>query len=348
MQDALAKKLQKAYTDLREALKSDIIGMDEVIRLLTASVFAGGHCLLIGVPGLAKTLVVSSLAKLLDLEFNRIQFTPDLMPSDISGAEIIVEDKETGRRTFQFKKGPLFANLILADEINRTPPKTQAALIEAMEEGTVSSMGRRHALDKPFFVLATQNPIDQEGTYALPAAQLDRFFFNISVGYPEKKDEIAIMRLTTQPRKPVQKSVLTKADVTEIIAAVRSSEAPKDVVAYATQLARATRPCEKDAIDAVKQYVTFGAGPRAAQCMVIGAKANAAMRGDPEPKLADVRELARPVLRHRIVMNFVAASEGMTPDILVDRIIDHVPAADRPKPEPAKTKGPLKKFFAKG
>ena len=341
-----AKKLQKACEDITRLVHEDIVGMEEVIRLLLASVFSGGHCLLIGVPGLAKTMLISTVAKLIDLKFSRIQFTPDLMPSDITGAEIIVEHKDTGQRGFEFKQGPVFANVVLADEINRTPPKTQAALIEAMEEGRISSLGKRFELDRPFFVLATQNPIEQEGTYPLPAAQLDRFLFNIAVDYPDRADELAIVRRTTQPRETTLTPVLSKPEVLDIIAAVRTSAPPSDLVDYATRLTRATRPSEPTATETTKRYISYGAGPRAAQALVTGAKALALMRGDPRPSLADVRALARPVFRHRLVLNFVSAADGITADSLVDHIVDSVPAADRPLPTPTNP-SLLKRLFAR-
>jgi MoxR-like ATPase len=330
-------KLKRAYEEISGLLRRDVVGMEEVIRLLLACVFSGGHCLLIGVPGLAKTLLVSSLAKLIDLKFSRIQFTPDLMPSDITGAEIIVEDKETGHREFEFKHGPMFAHVVLADEINRTPPKTQAALIEAMEEGHVSSLGKRIELERPFFVLATQNPIEQEGTYQLPAAQLDRFLFNIAVDYPAKEDEVEIARLATRRAADARIApVLSRADVLEVIAAVRSAAAPQDVVEYATTIVRRSRPGDAAAPEVVKRYVTYGAGPRAAQGLVLGAKALALMRGDTQPTLADVRALVHPVLRHRIVLNFVSAADAMTADRIIDDLVRSVPAADLPAAEPAR------------
>ena len=340
--------LEKSYAEITNLLKRRIVGMEDVIRLLLAGIFSGGHCLLVGVPGLAKTRLIASLAQLLELEFSRIQFTPDLMPSDITGAEIIVEDKQTGDREFKFLRGPLFANVVLADEINRTPPKTQAALMEAMEERQVSSLGQRFELDAPFFVLATQNPIEQEGTYPLPAAQLDRFVFEIKVDYPSEREEADIIKMTTRPHEGDLKPVLSRSDVLEIIAQVRAMRAPDDVTEYATRVCRLTRPDDADAPAVAKKYFAYGAGPRAAQSLVLASKVLALMRGDGRPTCADVRELVLPVLRHRVVINFLGAADGVDVDELLREFVGAVPAPDRPHGVPSrKKKGFLASLFAR-
>ncbi len=348
MSQETAALVRDAYQSITHRLSRRIVGMEDVTRLLITSVFADGHALLVGVPGLAKTLLVSSMAELLDLSFSRIQFTPDLMPSDITGAEVIVEDKTTGERRFEFLKGPLFSHVILADEINRTPPKTQAALMEAMEEHQVSSLGRRFELEEPFFVLATQNPIEQEGTYPLPAAQLDRFLFEINVDYPAEKEEEQIVRQTTRPHDDTLEPVLAKDAVLEIIGAVRSLPVPEDIARYATTLARRSRPDEDGAPEVVTKYVSFGAGPRAAQALVTGAKVLAMMRGETRPTHADVRTLTGPVLRHRIVLNFLAAADGVPVEEIIQGITASVQAPDfHPEPATTKRKKGLFSFFAK-
>ena len=334
------ERVREHFETIRARLQRDIVGLDEVIELLVAGIFTGGHCLLIGVPGLAKTLLVSRIAELMDLDFSRIQFTPDLMPSDITGAEIIVEDKETGERHFRFMKGPVFANVVLADEINRTPPKTQASMIEAMEENQVSSLGQRFELEAPFFVLATQNPIEQEGTYPLPAAQLDRFIFDILVDYPDAEQERSIVRLLSRAESTEKvEPVLGRQDVLDIIASVRSLEAPTDVIDYATRLGRATRPDEDEASDEVRKYIGFGAGPRAAQALVMGAKALALMHGVPKPTGEHIRRIALPVLRHRVILNFMATGDGVNVDDVIRRLIDTTPAPDRALPTEPQRQG---------
>jgi len=299
------------------------VGQDQVVREMLISLFAGGHCLLVGVPGLAKTLLVSTLARVLDLRFNRIQFTPDLMPSDITGMEILEEDKSTGKRVFRFVKGPVFANVVLADEINRTPPKTQAALLQAMQEHQVTAAGQTFTLEEPFYVIATQNPIEQEGTYPLPEAQLDRFMFNIRVGYPAEAEEVSIVERTTVGATPALAPVLGAADIVELQRLVRVIPAAEQVVQYAVRLARATRPGE-GAPDFVEEFVSWGAGPRAGQYLVLGAKALAALEGRPVPSLDDVRAVAPSVLRHRIVTNFNAEAEGFSSDEVVDKLLASV------------------------
>jgi MoxR-like ATPase len=323
-----ARELQHCYEEIQRLIRRDIVGLDEVIKLLVAGIFADGHCLLVGVPGLAKTRLIATLARLLDLDFSRIQFTPDLMPNDITGAEVIVEDKVTGERRFEFLKGPIFANVILADEINRTPPKTQASLMEAMEERQVSSLGKRFPLEAPFFVLATQNPIEQEGTYPLPAAQLDRFLFSIDVDYPTRDNEAEIVRLLTQDESAPVEPVLNREKAIEIFDAVRRVEASDDVVRYATKIARASRPDDEHAPEVVKTYFSFGAGPRAAQGLVMGAKALSMMRGDGVPTAADVRELVGPVLRHRVVLNFLGSADAVSVDDMLETLVASIPAPD--------------------
>jgi MoxR-like ATPase len=304
-------RLHTVAEAIRARLKTRIVGLDGVTDLLLTSLFAGGHCLLVGVPGLAKTLLVRSIAESLDLGFRRIQFTPDLMPSDITGAEVIQEDAATGVREFKFRPGPLFGNVILADEINRTPPKTQAALLEAMEERTITVGGRKHALDDPFCVLATQNPIEQAGTYPLPAAQLDRFMFLVVLDYPSRDDEMRIVRMTTANLKQDSTPLVTKEELLAVRAQIAAAAAPRDVAALATTAARRTRPDAPDAPEAVKKYVAWGVGPRGAQALVNGAKVRAALAGRNAATPDDVRALLVPTLRHRIVMNFQAQADGV-------------------------------------
>ena len=306
-----------------------IIGQDQVIELLLAALFARGHCLLVGVPGLAKTLMISTLARVLKLNFNRIQFTPDLMPSDITGTEVMEEDKTTGRREFRFVKGPVFANIVLADEINRTPPKTQAALLQAMQEYHVTAGGQTYPLDLPFFVLATQNPVEQEGTYPLPEAQLDRFMFMVNIGYPTRKEERQIVRRTTMELESEPEPVLSAADILHVQKILRKLPVSDHVVDYAVTLARATRPKEQDSPGFIDEWLTWGAGPRAAQYLVLGAKAHALLSGRLNVSCADVRAVAKPVLRHRIFTNFNADAEGIGPDQVVQKLIEVVPETSK-------------------
>jgi MoxR-like ATPase len=302
-----------------------IVGQDEVIELLLAALFAQGHCLLVGVPGLAKTLLISTLSRALKLNFNRIQFTPDLMPADITGTDILEENPATGQRQFRFVKGPVFANVVLADEINRTPPKTQAALLQAMQEYQVTAGGRTYSLERPFFVLATQNPVEQEGTYPLPEAQLDRFMFMVNIGYPSKAEEHQIVRSTTMDLAQEPQPVLSAADILTVQKSLRTLPVSDLVVDYAVLLARATRPKEPGTPSFINDWLTWGAGPRAAQYLVLGAKALAILNGRLNVSCQDVRSVAKPVLRHRLFTNFNADAEGVGPDQVVDRLLQAVP-----------------------
>jgi MoxR-like ATPase len=313
---------------VREVRKS-IVGLDAVIDEMMIAVFARGHCLLVGVPGLAKTLLVSSLAQTLSLVFKRIQFTPDLMPSDITGTELLQDDPVTRQRQFKFSKGPVFANIILADEINRTPPKTQAALLEAMQERKVSVGGEDYGLDEPFFVLATQNPIEQEGTYPLPEAQLDRFLFNILVNYPSWEEELEIVERVSAAPDVRLEAVLSREEILGLQGLVRRIPVARHMVEYATRLARATRPGEPEAPAFIKEWLAWGAGPRASLFMVVAAKARAALRGRFHVSIEDIQAMAKPVLRHRIIPNFAAQSEGLEPDDIVDRLMAAVPPDQR-------------------
>jgi len=324
------KRLNDSYKKIRAELGKQIVGMETVVEQLLISIFARGHCLLIGVPGLAKTLLIKTLAESLSLSFSRIQFTPDLMPSDITGTEVIQEEKGTGKRSFKFLKGPIFANVVLADEINRTPPKTQAALLEAMQEYQVTAGGRKHALDVPFFVLATQNPIEQEGTYPLPEAQQDRFMFNILVDYPSQDEELEIMRLTTADYRAEMEVALSGKDILDIQEIVRRVPVSDHVIRYAMSLPRATRVGGEEAPPFVKEWVSWGAGPRATQYLILGGKARAILNGRYYVSAEDIRAVAHPVLRHRIITNFSAEAEGIRPDDIVDKLIETT-ASDRPE-----------------
>ena len=323
--ERLGEARDKIVTELRKT----IVGMEDVIDEMMIAIFARGHCLLVGVPGLAKTLLVSSLAETMSLGFKRIQFTPDLMPSDITGTELLQEDPETHERRFKFQKGPVFTNLLLADEINRTPPKTQAALLEAMQEKRVSSGGEDFKLDEPFFVLATQNPLEQEGTYPLPEAQLDRFLFNIMVKYPSHTEELDIVRKVTGDDEPDFKEVVDTASILEFQHLVRRIPVSDHVNNYAVTLVRATRPDAPDAPDFVKNLMAWGAGPRASLNLVLAGKARAALRGRCHVSIDDIKALCLPVLRHRIIPNFAARSEGETPDTLIAKLLDAVPSDEK-------------------
>jgi len=315
------RQFNEAYKKLRGEISKVIVGQDRVIDELLTALFAGGHCLLVGVPGLAKTLLISTVAEALDLKFSRIQFTPDLMPSDITGTEILEEDQATGKRSFRFIHGPIFGNVILADEINRTPPKTQAALLQAMQEKKVTAGGQTFALDLPFFVLATQNPIEQEGTYPLPEAQLDRFMFNIEVDYPSEAEELQIVESTTS-RKPAVPNIVLRADeITRVQELVKTVPVDSHVLRFAIKLVRATRD---DSVPQVKDYVSWGAGPRAGQNLILGAKVRAVMDGRPLPSIDDVKALAHPVMRHRIVTNFNADADGVSTDAIIDMLLEGV------------------------
>jgi len=318
------QQLNQARERILAELRKAIVGQDEVVDHLLTALFAGGHVLLVGVPGLAKTLLVSSVARVLHLEFNRIQFTPDLMPSDITGTDILEEDATTGHRAMRFIHGPVFANVVLADEINRTPPKTQAALLQAMQEKEVTAGGQTMALPKPFFVLATQNPIELEGTYPLPEAQLDRFMFNVLVDYPGAADEEKIVASTTSAYVPQLERVLGAEDILALQRLVRRVPVTDHVVRYAVRLARATRGRE-DSPEFVKQWVSWGAGPRASQFLVLGAKTRAVLRGRFAPGIEDVQAVAASVLRHRIVTNFTAEAEGVKPDRIIADLLQAVP-----------------------
>jgi MoxR-like ATPase len=303
--------LQKARGTLADQIARRIVGQHEIVDSLVCAILSGGHVILIGVPGLAKTLLIQTLAQALDLPFSRIQFTPDLMPSDITGTELLEEEHGTGKRVFKFQPGPIFASIVLADEINRAPPKTQAALLEAMQEHRVTASGKTYQLPEPFFVLATQNPIEHDGTYSLPEAQLDRFMFELKVGYPSKEEEIKIVSSTTGAHTNEIKPVLTGAQILEMQRLVRRLPAPPSLIEYAVDLARSTRPGQPGASADVKKFVSFGAGPRASQYMVLGAKARAAMDGRSVPDIDDVKAVAHNVLGHRLVMNFQAEAEGV-------------------------------------
>ncbi len=319
--EALQSARERIVTELRKV----IVGQDEVVEQLLTALFANGHVLLVGVPGLAKTLMISSLAQVLDLKFNRIQFTPDLMPSDITGTDIIEEDHATGKRVVRFIEGPVFANIVLADEINRTPPKTQAALLQAMQEKEVTAGGRTFRLALPFFVLATQNPIELEGTYPLPEAQLDRFMMNVRVDYPSQAEEERIVATTTSAYEASLSRVLGAADILALQKLVRRVPVTDHVVRYAVRLARATRGGE-DAPEVVRQWVSWGAGPRASQYLVLGAKTRAVLHGRYAPGIEDVRAVALAVLRHRIVTNFTAEADGVRPERIVEELLQRVPS----------------------
>ncbi len=320
------EQLRSAYERVQEQLRHVIVGQEPVIEQLLIAVLAGGHCLLVGVPGLAKTLMVRSLAEALGLTFRRIQFTPDLMPADITGTEVIQEDRTTGVRELRFLPGPVFGNVVLADEINRTPPKTQAALLEAMQEQQVTVGGRRHPLPAPFFVLATQNPIEQEGTYPLPEAQRDRFLFEVHIDYPSEEEEFAIVRRTTGRPGDAVAPVLDAQTLLALQGVVRDVPVADYVIRYALAFARRTRTGHPETPEFVKDYVTWGAGPRGSQALILAAKARAILHGRPCAGLEDVRAVAAPVLRHRIITNFAADADGVTPDVIVQRLAEIIPA----------------------
>jgi len=318
------QELHEARRMLLGEIGKRIVGQQDVVDSLLISLFARGHCLFVGVPGLAKTLLISTVADVLDLSFNRIQFTPDLMPSDITGTDVLEEDHTTGRRTFRFVRGPIFANLLLADEINRTPPKTQAALLQAMQEYRVTAGGETYPLDLPFLVFATQNPIEQEGTYPLPEAQLDRFMFYVNVTYPSASEEMDIVRSTTVSSRPALKRVLSPHKIRELQDLVLRVPAADHVIQYAVNLVRATRPNEEGAADFVKEHVSWGAGPRASQYLVLGAKSRAILDGRMAASVEDVKALAENVLVHRVLTNFRAESEGVTSAQIVKRLLEKV------------------------
>ena len=335
------RKLSQAYRRVTDELSKVIVGQQHVIEELLVAMFARGHCLLVGVPGLAKTLLIRTLADTLSLKFSRIQFTPDLMPADITGTEVIQEDKLSGSREFRFIEGPIFGNIILADEINRTPPKTQAALLEAMQEHQVTVGGTRHQLAEPFFVLATQNPIEQEGTYPLPEAQLDRFMFNIFVDYPSEEEEFQIVKRTTAPIEQQLTASLTAPEILQLQEIVRKVPVADHVTRYALRFTRLTRRDHEEVPKFIRDYVSWGAGPRASQYLVLGAKARAVLHGRYYASCDDVRAVARPVLRHRIMTNFNAEAEGVKADDIIQNLIDVNPAAD----EEAVARGKLPEVF---
>ena len=318
------EKLMDARDLILEQLKKVIVGQEEVIDQMLMAFFAGGHCLLEGVPGLAKTLTIKTLAQILNLQFKRIQFTPDLMPADITGTDVLEEERSTGHREIRFIQGPIFANILLADEINRTPPKTQAALLEAMQEYHVTAGGTMYNLEQPFFVLATQNPIEQEGTYPLPEAQLDRFMFKIVIDYPSEEEEVTIVSSTTSVDEPELETVLSGEDIMMLNKIVRRVSAADNVVQYAVKLARATRPKSKDAPDFIQQWIRWGAGPRAGQYLILGAKARGILRGRVNASIEDVRSVAHAVLRHRVLTNFHAEAEDVDSDAVITRLLDTV------------------------
>jgi MoxR-like ATPase len=324
----LVEEFGKKWRALWNEIHRVIVGQDKIVEQLLTVLFARGHALIIGVPGLAKTLLVKTLAQSLGWDFKRIQFTPDLMPSDITGTEILQTDTTTGQRVMRFVKGPIFAHLILADEINRTSPKTQAALLEAMQEYTVTAAGRSYPLDPPFFVVATQNPIEHEGTYPLPEAQLDRFMFSIDIGYPKEEEEIQIADVTTSAETPEVKAVFDKSELLEYQKLVRSVPVSRHVLEYAAKLARASRPEEEGAAPFIKEYVEWGAGPRATQYLVLAAKARALIGGKGAPSSQDVLACALPVLQHRIIPNYNATGEGITAKNIVAWLTEHVKQPD--------------------
>jgi len=330
--DDFLEKFQKHHELMTEELHKVIIGQDAVIDQILAAVFTGGHCLLVGVPGLAKTLVVSTIAKILDAQFKRIQFTPDLMPSDITGTNVL-DETDSGKREFRFVQGPVFTNILLADEINRTPPKTQAALLQAMQEREVTVGQTTYPLPDPFFVIATQNPIEQEGTYPLPEAQLDRFMFNVKVDYPTLEDEEKILTTTTQGERPEVRKVLTARSIVYLQKQISQIEIAPLTINYVTRLVRATRPGDKESPKFIRDLIDWGAGPRAGQYLIAGGKAMAAMAGRPSVSLEDIRRVAIPVLRHRIAPNFQAQAEGYSAESLIERLIQEVPEPRIPKYE---------------
>ena len=320
----LLEKLSKTRDSFFNEIGKVVIGQKTILNHIFIALLSRGHSLLVGVPGLAKTLLVQTLSEILGLSFKRIQFTPDLMPSDITGTELIDIDQSTGQRSFRFHKGPIFANLVLADEINRTPPKTQAALLEAMQENKVTAGGKTFNLESPFFVLATQNPIEQEGTYPLPEAQLDRFMFNLNIDYPSKKDEIAIVRNTTVHQKEHLNQIINQEDLVSFQELIRKVPVSDNVVEHAVNLVSATRPGFKEAPEFIKQSIEWGAGPRASQYLILGAKAKAALDGNPTPNIDDVNALVIPILRHRVLPSFNAEAEGLKIENILEKLVDTV------------------------
>jgi MoxR-like ATPase len=319
-----AELFQRSFNDLKKEISKVVVGQQEIVDLLLVSLFSRGHCMLVGVPGLAKTLLVRTVSETLNLTFNRIQFTPDLMPSDITGTDIIQEDLKTGHKTFKFIKGPIFANIILADEINRTPPKTQAALLEAMQEYHVTASGHTYKLALPFFVLATQNPIEQEGTYPLPEAQLDRFMFNLQLDYPDFEEELDIVGRTTSAHNPSVQPILESEHLIAFQNLVREVAVPENVLNFAVKLVNMTRPNTQYATDFVNRYMSWGAGPRASQYLILGGKTRALSRGRFNVTEEDIRTLATPVLRHRIVNNYAAEADGINTVGLINKLLETI------------------------
>ena len=318
------ERLAKSRNLFFKEINKIVIGQKEILDQLLIALLSNGHSLLVGVPGLAKTLIIKTLSEVLDMSFKRIQFTPDLMPSDITGTELIDLDQETGQRSFRFFKGPVFANIVLADEINRTPPKTQAALLEAMQEHKVTSGGETYHLDEPFFVLATQNPIEQEGTYPLPEAQLDRFMFNLNISYPSNEEEISIVRKTTKSQIETLTPIMTKSEIKNYQDLVRRVPIADNVIEYAVKLVSATRPKSENAPDFIQESISWGAGPRASQFLILGAKAKAILEGNPTPNIEDVNSLALPILRHRVLPNFNAETEGLKIEDIISQLIEKI------------------------
>ena len=323
---ALAERMKVGRDRILQELRKQIVGQDEVVGQILLTLFVGGNSLIVGVPGLAKTLLIYTMARVVDLKFSRIQFTPDLMPSDITGTDLVQENEETGRRQMVFAPGPIFANIVLADEINRTPPKTQSALLEAMQEHRVTVQGRTYKLEEPFYVFATQNPIELEGTYPLPEAQLDRFMFHIVIKHPPYDEELAVIKSTTTIQNPVFERPVSGEDLVAFQQLVRKVPVAEPVMRYALDLVRASRPTSATAADFVKKYVAFGGSVRAAQWLILGAKGRALMSGRYHVSFEDIRALAHPVLRHRVLTNFHAQSEGVTSDAIIDRLLEAVPA----------------------
>ncbi len=317
----LVERLADSKQHFHKEISKRIIGQTEVLDHILIALLSRGHTLIVGVPGLAKTLMIKSLSELLDLTFSRIQFTPDLMPSDITGTEVIDEDQKSGKREFRFFKGPIFGNIVLADEITRTPPKTQAALLEAMQEHNVTASGKTYPLDEPFFVLATQNPIEQEGTYPLPEAQLDRFMFMINIEYPTRDEEVSIVQTTTGSQTETLARIISKKDMLAFQDLVLRVPVADNVIEFAVDLASATRPQAEQAPSFIKEWIEWGAGPRAAQYLILGAKAKAVLDGRPSPNINDVETLALPVLRHRVIPNFNAEAEGMSVDSILTKLV---------------------------
>lgn len=322
------ERIAEGRQKIKEEISKVIVGQDEVIEHMLIALFCRGHCLFVGVPGLAKTLLVSTLAEVLNLRFSRIQFTPDLMPADITGTDVLEQDQHTGRRFFRFIKGPIFANILLADEINRTPPKTQAALLQSMQEYKVTASGHTYPLDPPFLVFATQNPIEQEGTYPLPEAQLDRFMFQVNIGYPTEGEEKEIVRTTTSAYRPKLQKAFSPKEICQLQDLMLRVPVADHVLSYAVRIVRATRPTDENATEFVKKWVSWGAGPRASQNLILGGKARAVLQGRYAVSTDDIRALCQPILQHRIITNFHAEAEGITSVQIINRLLEEVREGD--------------------